>query len=129
MVLHGLKPLLLLMFATFSIHALTDTSQSHLIFEWKFIKISQDGQSFESSSALDCSVVLGSALLTLTTSSVQITYATERILRPLKLLRFPVAEFSLMLSISLRFIPVMMEEFQKLHGSNCSRSKPKQGLY
>ena len=115
MVLHGLKPLLLLMFITFSIHALTDTSQSHLIFEWKFIKISQDGLERGIFFCLRLVlVVLGSALLTLTTSSVQITYAIERILRPLKLLRFPVAEFSLMLSISLRFIPVIMEEFQKL---------------
>ena len=81
----------------------------------KFIKISQDGLERGIFFCLRLVlVVLGSALLTLTTSSVQITYAIERILRPLRLLRFPVAEFSLMLSISLRFIPVIMEEFQKL---------------
>ena len=115
MILHGLKPLLLLMLITFFIHALTDTSNSELIFEWKFIKISQAG--FERG-VFYCLrlilVVVASALLTLTTSSVQITYAVERILKPLRLFKFPVAEFSLMLSISLRFIPVLMEEFQKL---------------
>ncbi len=115
MILHGLKPLFLLMLITFFIHALTDTSQSQLIFEWKFIKISYTGLERGFFYCLRLLlVVVASALLTLTTSSVQITYAVERILKPLRFVRFPVVEFSLMLSISLRFIPVLMEEFQKL---------------
>ena len=115
LIMHGLKPLLLLMLITFCIHALTDTSQSQLILEWKFIKISEAGFKRGIFFCLRLIlVVIASALLTLTTSSVQITYAVERILKPLQLFKFPVAEFSLMISISLRFIPVLMEEFQKL---------------
>ena len=122
MILHGLKPLLLLMLITFFIHGLTDPNQSRLIFEWGFVKISQAGLERGIFYCIRLLlVVVASALLTLTTSSVQITYAVERILRPLKLFRFPVAEFSLMLSISLRFIPVLMEEFQKLLMAQAAR--------
>tara|TARA_Y100000589_G_scaffold35870_1_gene30043 strand:- start:191 stop:994 length:804 start_codon:yes stop_codon:yes gene_type:complete len=136
MILHGLKPLFVLMFITFFIHGLTDGDQSRLIFEWKFISISQTGLERGTFYCFRLLlVVIASALLTLTTSSVQITYAVERILRPLKIFRFPVAEFSLMLSISLRFIPVLMEEFQKLvmaqsaRGASLVRGSIKQRFY
>lgn len=59
-------------------------------------------------------VVMASSLLTLSTSSVEITYALDRLFRPLKPLGFPAQEFSLMLAVSLRFLPVLLEELEKL---------------
>lgn len=115
MVFHGLKPLGILMLITFAIHGFTDTNTDQILFEIGFLKASTEGfeRGFFYCLRLIL-IVLASSLLTLTTSSVQITYAVDKLLRPLKIFHFPVAEFSLMLSVSLRFIPVLMEELCKL---------------
>ena len=55
-----------------------------------------------------------STLLTLTTPPLELSDAIEYILRPLKAIRFPVHEISLMLSIALRFVPTLMDETEKL---------------
>ncbi len=59
-------------------------------------------------------LVVGTSLLTLTTSPVELTDGLERVMRPLRLLRVPVAELSMMLTISLRFIPTTAEEAEKI---------------
>lgn len=59
-------------------------------------------------------VVLGASLLTLTTSPVEIADGTEVLLAPLKLIKFPVHEFALIMSIALRFIPTLLEETDRI---------------
>lgn len=59
-------------------------------------------------------LVMGTSLLTLTTSPVQLTDGLERIMRPLALLRVPVGEIAMMLAIALRFIPTTAEEAEKI---------------
>ena len=59
-------------------------------------------------------IILGSSLLTLTTSPVEIADGIESLLTPLKLIKFPVHEFALIMSIALRFIPTLMEETDKI---------------
>ena len=69
-------------------------------------------------------VVLGASLLTLTTSPVEIADGIEDLLFPLKLVKFPVHEFALIMSIALRFIPTLLDETdriikaQKARGAN-----------
>ena len=55
-------------------------------------------------------LVVGTTLLTLTTSPVQLSGGLERVLAPLKLLRVPVGDLAMTLSIALRFIPTTAEE-------------------
>ena len=59
-------------------------------------------------------VVLGASLLTLTTSPVELADGIEDLMYPLKLIRFPVHEFALIMSIALRFIPTLMEETDRI---------------
>ena len=59
-------------------------------------------------------VVIGANLLTLTTSPVEISDGIESLLSPLKLIKFPVHEFALIMSIALRFIPTLLDETDRI---------------
>ena len=59
-------------------------------------------------------VVMGTALLTLTTTPVEIADGIESLLTPLKWIKFPVHEFALIMSIALRFIPTLMDETDRI---------------
>ncbi|MBR6736945.1 MAG: energy-coupling factor transporter transmembrane protein EcfT [Clostridia bacterium] len=59
-------------------------------------------------------LVLGSMLLTLTTTPVALTDAIESLLSPLKVIKFPVHELALVMSIALRFIPTLMAEADRI---------------
>ena len=64
---------------------------------------------------------MGSSLLTYTTSPITLTDAIERLLSPLKLLRFPVHELAMMMSIALRFVPTLIEETDKIMSAQKAR--------
>ncbi|SFB34389.1 energy-coupling factor transport system permease protein [Lentibacillus halodurans] len=66
-------------------------------------------------------LILVTSLLTLTTTPIEITDAIEDMLHPLKKVRFPVHELALMMSISLRFIPTLMQETEKISKAQASR--------
>lgn len=59
-------------------------------------------------------VVLGASILTLTTSPVEIADGIEGLMFPLKLIKFPVHEFALIMSIALRFIPTLLNETDRI---------------
>ncbi len=59
-------------------------------------------------------LIIGMSLLTYTTSPIMLTDAIERLLSPLKKVRFPVHELSMMMTIALRFIPTLVEETDKI---------------
>ena len=60
-------------------------------------------------------------LLTLTTSPMSITDAIERFLSPFKFLNVPAHEIAMMMSISLRFIPILIEEAERIRNAQLSR--------
>ncbi len=66
-------------------------------------------------------LILITSLLTLTTTPIEITDAIEDMLHPLKKVKFPVHELALMMSISLRFIPTLMQETEKISKAQASR--------
>ncbi|MFD1363557.1 energy-coupling factor transporter transmembrane component T family protein [Lentibacillus salinarum] len=66
-------------------------------------------------------LILVTSLLTLTTTPIEITDAIEDMLNPLKKVKFPVHELALMMSISLRFIPTLMQETDKISKAQASR--------
>jgi energy-coupling factor transport system permease protein len=59
-------------------------------------------------------LVVGTSLLTLTTTPVQLTDGLERVMRPLSALGFPAGEVAMMLAIALRFIPTTAQEAEKI---------------
>ncbi len=66
-------------------------------------------------------LVLGTLLLTYTTSPIALTDGLETLLSPLKKIHFPVHELALMMSIALRFIPTLIEETDKIISAQKAR--------
>lgn len=66
-------------------------------------------------------LIAGSSLLTYTTSPIALTDAIERLLSPLKYVKFPVHELAMMMSIALRFIPTLLEETDKIMAAQKAR--------
>ena len=71
--------------------------------------------------------VLMASLLTLTTSPMEITDALDRFFIPLKKLGLPTNEFTLMITLSLRFIPTLINEADKLRKAQISRGATFEG--
>lgn len=59
-------------------------------------------------------LVVGTSLITLTTSPVALTDGLERLMKPLERVRFPAGDVAMMLTIALRFIPTTAEEAEKI---------------
>ncbi len=66
-------------------------------------------------------LVLGTSLLTLTTSPIALTDALERLLSPLRAVKFPAHEMAMMMTIALRFIPTLLEETDKIMKAQSAR--------
>lgn len=66
-------------------------------------------------------LVLGTCILTLTTTPMDLTEGIERLLKPLKYIKFPVHELALVMSIALRFIPTLSEETDRIINAQKSR--------
>lgn len=66
-------------------------------------------------------LIIGSSLMTLTTTPNQLTDGMEKLLHPLQKLKVPVHEISMMMSIALRFIPILLEETDKIMKAQMAR--------
>lgn len=66
-------------------------------------------------------LIIGSSLLTYTTSPIALTDAIERLLSPLKRFKMPVHELAMMMTIALRFIPTLIDETDKIMSAQKSR--------
>ncbi len=66
-------------------------------------------------------IIAGTAILTYTTSSIELTDAIESLLSPLKIIKFPVHELAMMMTIALRFIPTLIEETEKIMSAQKAR--------
>ena len=66
-------------------------------------------------------LISGTSLLTYTTSPIQLTDGLERLMKPLNVVKFPVHEMAMMMTIALRFIPTLIEETDKIISAQKSR--------
>ena len=66
-------------------------------------------------------LIVATSLLTLTTSPMQLTDGLESLLSPLKKIKFPVHEMSMMMSIAMRFIPTLIEETDRIMKAQTAR--------
>ncbi len=66
-------------------------------------------------------LILGSSIMTLTTTPNDLTDGLEKLLGPLKKLHVPVHEIAMMMSIALRFIPILLEETDKIMKAQIAR--------
>lgn len=66
-------------------------------------------------------LIIGSSVMTLTTTPNNLTDGMEKLLGPLKHLKVPVHEIAMMMSIALRFIPILLEETDKIMKAQIAR--------
>ena len=93
-----------------------------IVFEWKFIQITQEGIYTAAFLAIRLFLlVLGSVVLTLTTTPVALTDGIESLLKPLTWIHFPVHELALIMSIALRFIPILTDETSRIMNAQKAR--------
>lgn len=112
-IVKGLKAVVILLLFTVCFNLFLTSGTP--IFEWKFIHITREGLSLAFSMAVRLTLlILGSSLMTFTTTPNELTDGIESLLSPLKKLHIPVHEVAMMMSIALRFIPILLEETDKI---------------
>ncbi len=92
------------------------------LWKWRFLEITEGG--ITTSIFMMARIILlivGSSLLTYTTSPILLTDAIEALMSPMKKIRFPVHEMAMMMSIALRFIPTLLEETDKIMAAQKAR--------
>lgn len=120
-VFKAMKPMRLLLPFMFLLNLFMIKSGT-VLFEWRFITISTGGIKQALFIVLRLvALVTGASLLTLTTTPVSLTEGIERLLTPLKLVKFPVHELAMMMTIALRFIPTLLEEADKIMKAQLAR--------
>ena len=93
-----------------------------VLWQWKVIKITQEAVYYTIFLVVRLFLlVLGSSLLTLTTTPVSLADGIESLLSPLKVIRFPVHELALIMSIALRFIPILTDETGRIMNAQKAR--------
>lgn len=117
----GLKPVLWIILFTFLLHILV-TKEGPLFVKYGWFEIYEEGiRQGIFISLRFLLLIMMTSLLTLTTTPIEITDGMESLLGPLKKLRFPVHELALMMSISLRFIPTLIQETEKIMKAQTAR--------
>ncbi len=117
----GLKPMLIFIVFT-AVLNIFYTRTGRLLVEWRFIHIYTGGLKIAFFMVLRIMMlVCGTFLLTYTTSPIALTDAMESLLSPLKKLKVPVHELSMMMCIALRFIPTLIEETDKIISAQKAR--------
>lgn len=117
----GLTPIWIFLIFTFAMHLFLTKGGTRLI-EIGFISIDTHGVLEGIYIVLRLMfIIMISTVMTLTTSPIDLTDAFEKLLTPLKWIKVPVHQLSMMMSIALRFIPTLMNELDKIILSQKSR--------
>ena len=113
-ILRGLKPLIFILVFTGLLNLLFTDTGNVLVSFW-VITITDDGliRAFFMMARI-LMLISGTFLLTYTTSPIALTDGLEKLLSPLKVIKVPVHELSMMMCIALRFIPTLIEETDKI---------------
>ena len=94
----------------------------HILWQWKIITVSWEAIINMIFLAMRLFLlVMGTSILTLTTTPVALTDGLESLLTPLKWIRFPVHELALIMSIALRFIPTLIDETNRIISAQKAR--------
>lgn len=121
MYVKSIKPLFIFLVITALLNLFL-VSTGDVLWKWKFLKITDEGVHLSIFMVVRIVLLIaGTSVLTYTTSPITLTDAVERLLSPLKRLKFPVHELAMMMSIALRFIPTLIEETDKIMSAQKAR--------
>ncbi|MGN0405506.1 MAG: energy-coupling factor transporter transmembrane component T family protein [Bariatricus sp.] len=120
-ILKGLKPIIMLLMITVLFNLFL-TPGGALLFHFGPFKITEQGLNTAVYMAIRLIyLIMGSSLMTLTTTPNALTDGLESLLKPLGHLNVPVHEIAMMMSIALRFIPILLEETDKIMKAQIAR--------
>jgi len=122
-ILKTLRPILFLVCFTFVLTFLFfNDPYAETFWSWGFIRLSVDGLLNSLLLVIRLLLlVMGTSLLTLTTTPVELTDGIESLLFPLRLVKFPVHELAMIMSMALRLIPTLMEETERIINAQKAR--------
>lgn len=120
-IVKGLKPILMLLMITL-VFNLFLTKTGNVLWEFWVLKLTDDGIRTAGFMALRLIfLILGSSLMTFTTTPNALTDGIEKLLWPFRKIKLPVHEIAMMMSIALRFIPILLEETDKIMKAQIAR--------
>lgn len=118
--LSGMKPILIIILLTAFLNLFYTPGEQ--LFDFWIFHVSKEG--LKKSVLMSGRIILlisGTLLLTYTTSPIALTDGLEYLLSPLKKLKAPIHEMSMMMSMALRFIPTLIEEMDKIISAQKAR--------
>ena len=120
-VIRGLKPVFIIICITVVLNIFFIRGET-VLFQYRAIVITQEGLLTAVFMAVRLMMlIISTFMLTYTTSPITLTDGLERLLGPLKKIKMPIHEFSMMMSIALRFIPTLIEETDKIMSAQKTR--------
>ena len=116
----GLKPILFILLISVSFNLFLTPGE--LLFKLGFLKFTKEGLKTAGFMAIRLIyLVIGSSVMTLTTTPTQLTDGLEKSLGFMTKFRVPVHEIAMMMAIALRFIPILIEETDKIMKAQTAR--------
>lgn len=120
-IVKGLKPIIMLLMITV-VFNLFLTNTGDVIFSFWILKVTDEGLRTAIFMAIRLIyLILGSSLMTFTTTPNALTDGIEKLLWPFQKIKLPVHEIAMMMSIALRFIPILLEETDKIMKAQIAR--------
>lgn len=120
-ILKGLKPIIMLLLVTV-LFTLFLTREGEELFHFWIFNITDKGLNISAYTAIRLIyLIMGSSIMTFTTTPNALTDGIERVLHPLNRVKVPVHEVAMMMSIALRFIPILLEETDKIMKAQIAR--------
>lgn len=121
MMLKSLKPILPIIIFT-SLLNIFFIRTGDVVLKFAFVIITKQGLETAGFMVIRIvALIVGTSLLTYTTSPIVLTDAIERLLSPLKKIKVPVHELAMMMTIALRFIPTLIDETDKIMSAQKAR--------
>lgn len=120
-ILKSLKPLIFIMLFTLITNVLF-MPEGKVLFQFGILKITMGGIVYSLKILFRLLIlIIASSMLTFTTSTLEFADGIESLLKPLKKIKFPSHEISMMITIALRFIPTIIEELEKIKKAQMAR--------
>ncbi len=124
MIAKGIRPMLWIFVFTAVINIFMTPGETVFtipVFNWS-LKITREGVISGAAMVIRLLyLVVGTSLLTLTTSPLQLTDGIEKLLKPLNKIKVPSHEIAMMMTIAIRFIPTLAEETEKIMKAQSAR--------
>lgn len=120
-IVKGLKPIIMLLMITVLFNLFLTRSGDILFSFWIFTVTSGGLYTAVFMAMRLIYLILGSSLMTFTTTPNELTDGIEKLLGPLRKIKVPVHEIAMMMSIALRFIPILLEETDKIMKAQIAR--------